>query len=81
MASTPAALEEPSGGGFGLMALSERLDLFGGELRLDAAPGEGCTVTVIAPREAPNAPDQADTDNSAPEDSPSDDGTMGDLDA
>jgi signal transduction histidine kinase len=42
---------EPSAGtgGFGLVGMRERVELAGGELRLDAAPGRGTTVRATIP--------------------------------
>jgi signal transduction histidine kinase len=35
--------------GFGLFSIRERLELMGGRLHVEAAPGRGTTVTVLAP--------------------------------
>ncbi len=40
-------------GGFGLMGMRERVELLGGELRLDSAPGSGTTVHVSIPAQRP----------------------------
>lgn len=40
-----------SGSGFGLYSVRERLALFGGQLQVDAVPGQGVHATVIVPRE------------------------------
>ena len=42
-------------GGFGLTGMRERVELAGGELKIDAAPGRGATVaaTIPVPAEAP----------------------------
>ena len=45
--STPEAEEE---GGFGLTGLQERVDLLGGTLKVDTAPGQGFTLAVELPR-------------------------------
>jgi signal transduction histidine kinase len=39
----------PSGGGFGLKALDERVRTLGGQLALESSPGEGTTLTVSLP--------------------------------
>lgn len=39
----------PSGGGFGLVSMRERADLFGGSLIITAAPGEGATIIARWP--------------------------------
>ena len=41
----------PSGGGFGLKALDERVRSLGGQLALESSPGEGTTLTVSLPLE------------------------------
>jgi signal transduction histidine kinase len=38
-------------GGFGLHSIHERLNLFGGDLQIESAPGEGTQVTIIVPKE------------------------------
>ena len=47
---TPAdpRLEKASAGGFGLFSIRERLELMGGRLQVDAAPGRGTRVTISA---------------------------------
>lgn len=40
-----------SGSGFGLYSVRERLALFGGQLKVDAVPGQGVQATVLVPRE------------------------------
>jgi signal transduction histidine kinase len=45
-----AEIEElKRGDGFGLFSLRERVELLGGEMRTDTAPGRGTTVEVIIP--------------------------------
>ncbi|MFI6581334.1 sensor histidine kinase [Embleya sp. NPDC050493] len=39
-----------TGDGFGLRAMRERVDLLGGRVEVDAAPGRGTVVTVTVPR-------------------------------
>jgi PAS domain S-box-containing protein len=39
-----------SGGGFGLYSVRERLELFGGSLNIDSAPGAGTHITLAVPR-------------------------------
>jgi signal transduction histidine kinase len=50
----PAAVN----GGFGLIGMRERVVLAGGELTIEAAPGEGTTVTAVIPLGPPAAPAQ-----------------------
>jgi signal transduction histidine kinase len=38
-------------GGFGLRSVRERLDLFGGHLDIESAPGQGTRVTLAVPLE------------------------------
>lgn len=40
-----------SGSGFGLYSVRERLELFGGQLKVRAVPGQGVQATVFVPRE------------------------------
>jgi PAS domain S-box-containing protein len=47
--SETAAQAEPEG--FGLFSVRERLDLFGGQMEIASAPGEGTRVTVSVPVE------------------------------
>ena len=42
--------ETAAGGGFGLFSIRERLELLGGRMEVDAAPGRGTRVTIVAPR-------------------------------
>jgi signal transduction histidine kinase len=37
------------GGGFGLFSIRERLDLIGGNLEIDSAPGKGSRFILTAP--------------------------------
>lgn len=50
----PAMLgeERATDAGFGLFSIRERLELLGGSLEVEGAPGEGTCVTVSAPRRA-----------------------------
>jgi signal transduction histidine kinase len=41
----------PADSGFGLFSIRERLKSFGGEMRLESAPGRGTTVSLVVPRE------------------------------
>lgn len=43
------------GGGFGLFSIRERLDLVGGRLEVESAPGQGTRVVLAAPLRAPAA--------------------------
>ena len=45
----------PTGGGFGLAGMHERVDLVGGRLTVESSPGEGTTVTAEFP--APHRPE------------------------
>jgi len=47
---------DPPGVGFGLFSIRERLQGLGGSMELEAAPGRGTTVTLIAPCETPEPP-------------------------
>jgi len=51
----PAELKErrATTSGFGLFGLKERLELLGGRLQVDGAPGQGTRVTILAPRRHP----------------------------
>ncbi len=40
-------------GGFGLFSIRERLELIGGRLEIDSAPGEGARFTLVAPVRIP----------------------------
>ena len=39
------------GGGFGLFSVAERMADLGGSLEIEAAPGQGCKATLVAPLE------------------------------
>ena len=41
--------EKTAAGGFGLFSLRERLELLGGRLHIEAVPGQGTRVTILAP--------------------------------
>ncbi len=45
-------------GGFGLIGMRERVELAGGELRIDAAPGRGTTVLATIPLRPAGGPGQ-----------------------
>ncbi len=45
--------------GFGLFSIRERIDLLGGRVEIDSAPGLGTRVTLVAPIPAPAAPAKA----------------------
>ncbi len=47
----PASLLTNGGlaGGFGLLSIRERLEILGGRLQIDSAPGEGTTAMLLAP--------------------------------
>lgn len=42
-------LKKGRDGGFGLFNLQERFDLLGGSLELHSKPGNGTTITLMAP--------------------------------
>jgi signal transduction histidine kinase len=48
----PAATQpdQPASSGFGLFSIRERLELMGGRMEIDTAPGRGTCVTIWAPR-------------------------------
>jgi signal transduction histidine kinase len=39
----------PSGGGFGLFSIRERLTLLGGSVDIESKPGSGTRITLTAP--------------------------------
>jgi PAS domain S-box-containing protein len=45
--------EQMQNAGFGLFSVQERLGLFGGQLTIETAPGEGTTATIIVPADPP----------------------------
>ena len=52
----PAAMwaaTDPTGGGFGLFSIRERLALLGGRLQIQSAPQQGATFTLVAPMREP----------------------------
>ncbi|HUT89783.1 MAG TPA: MASE3 domain-containing protein [Thermoguttaceae bacterium] len=48
--------DEGSDGGFGLFSVRERLALLGGRLEIDATPGRGTRVSILAPQPQPREP-------------------------
>lgn len=48
----PAAIEdtEDAATSFGLFSVRERLDLIGGRLDIDSAPGNGCRMSIRVPK-------------------------------
>jgi signal transduction histidine kinase/ligand-binding sensor domain-containing protein len=44
-----AAVPTTKGGGFGLMGMTERARMMGGDLTVVSAPGKGTTVTIVVP--------------------------------
>lgn len=44
---------QANGRGFGLFSVRERLDLFGGHMQVESAPGKGTQVTVDVPLHMP----------------------------
>ncbi len=46
------SVERPAGG-WGLYSVRERLNLFGGSLNVESAPGAGTRVTIVAPLQRP----------------------------
>ncbi|HYL81849.1 MAG TPA: response regulator, partial [Candidatus Acidoferrum sp.] len=70
----PAQLSAEGGwtGGFGLLSIRERLNLLGGRMEIDSAPGQGTRFTLWAPLQragmtvpAPVAPERPDGGSSA----------------
>jgi PAS domain S-box-containing protein len=51
---------------FGLSSLRERLELLGGRLEVDSAPGQGSSFTIIAPPPGPAEPETGSTPPVAP---------------
>lgn len=43
------AVDDPTEKGYGLFHVRERLDLFGGRMDIESAPGEGTRVSICAP--------------------------------
>jgi signal transduction histidine kinase len=61
----PAQRQGASAGGLGLFGIRERLELLGGRMEIDSAPGAGTRVTLTAP---PTAPERGgDGDNTLAE--------------
>ncbi len=60
----PAQLWTAGGtaGGFGLFTIRERLELLGGSLKIDSAPGRGCRITLVASLKAATAGRKAQPD-------------------
>jgi len=42
--------DEAAQAGFGLFSMRGRMDLMGGEVKIDSAPGKGSRITLLAPR-------------------------------
>jgi signal transduction histidine kinase len=51
-----AAVPAAGGNGYGLAGMRERLELVGGALRVEAAPGRGTRLTVTVPRSTVDTP-------------------------
>ncbi len=49
--------DDGSPGGFGLFSIRERLELLGGSMEIESAPGQGTRVIVHAPRRRPGRPE------------------------
>jgi len=68
-----AAPLQPDGaytGGLGLSGMRERLELCGGRMEVDSAPGEGTRVAIRAP--CPQAPPRCPGDEAGPSEPPAD---------
>jgi CheY-like chemotaxis protein len=52
------AEEQDSSGGFGLIALRERLAMLGGQLSIASTPGHGTTATILLPAQFEKAPEE-----------------------
>lgn len=48
-AGAAGTISPPSGGGFGLLSIRERLTLLGGSMDIESSPGVGTRVTLTAP--------------------------------
>jgi PAS domain S-box-containing protein len=57
----PFFTTKPHGTGLGMAIVKKIMDLHGGEIEIDSAPGQGTTVRLIIPRAAPAAPAAATT--------------------
>jgi PAS domain S-box-containing protein len=56
----PFFTTKPTGTGLGMAIVKKIMDLHGGEIEIDSAPGRGTTVRLIIPRAAPAEPAPAD---------------------
>ena len=45
----PASLDDSAGEGFGLLSLSERVELLGGDIAITSAPGQGACIILSLP--------------------------------
>ena len=63
---TMRAWDGGPGHGFGLFSLRERLELLGGRLHVDSAPGQGASFTIIGPPPSPERPRTPSTPPAAP---------------
>jgi CheY-like chemotaxis protein len=52
----PQQIRAASDGGLGLLSLRERLELLGGRVEIDSAPGRGSRFTLVAPLPSPLQP-------------------------
>jgi CheY-like chemotaxis protein len=53
----PEKLDFGAAEGFGLFNIRQRLELMGGRLEVESAPGEGARITILAPANAPSPPE------------------------
>ena len=60
----PFFTTKPNGTGLGLAIVKKIMDLHGGEIEIESAPGKGTTVRLIIPRAAPAHPAVAPTGGS-----------------
>ena len=56
MPHDPSLFHDQAGEAFGLSSIKHRLEMLGGRLELQTAPGQGCRFTAVAPIHIANRP-------------------------